>query len=96
LALNPYSAFDMKVLDTAYHSKGCKLCSGTGYRGQVGIYEILEVTTAIKNLIIKSPNGDKIKEQAAKDGMTFLFEDGLEKVQRGETTVSEILRVIRE
>ncbi|MBU4141983.1 GspE/PulE family protein [Patescibacteria group bacterium] len=96
LALNPYSAFDMKVLDTAYHSKGCKLCSGTGYRGQVGIYEILEVTTAIKNLIIKSPNGDKIKEQAAKDGMTFLFEDGLEKVQRGETTVSEVLRVIRE
>lgn len=96
LALNPYSKFDMKVLDTAYHSKGCKLCGGTGYHGQVGIYEILEITPEIRNLIMKSPNGDKIKNQAAKDGMTFLFEDGLEKVQRGETTVSEVLRVIRE
>lgn len=96
LALNSYSTFDMKVLDTAYHSKGCKLCGSTGYHGQIGIYEILEMSPTIKNLIIKSPNGDKIKEQAAKDGMTFLFEDGLEKVQRGETTVSEVLRVIRE
>ncbi|MDP3057805.1 MAG: GspE/PulE family protein [bacterium] len=96
LALNPYSKFDVKALDTAYHSKGCNICGGTGYRGQVGIYEILELTPAIKNLIVVSPDGDKIKKQAAKDGMTFLFEDGLEKVQRGETTVSEILRVIRE
>lgn len=96
LKFNPYSKFDIKVLDTAYHSKGCKLCTQTGYHGQIGIYEVLEVTSVIKDLIIKNPGGDAIKKQAAKDGMVFLFEDGLEKVQRGETTVSEVLRVIRE
>lgn len=96
LALNPYSKFDMKVLDTAYRSKGCKVCGNTGYKGQVGIYEILEVTQGVKDLMISNPSGDKIKKFAAKEGMTYLFEDGLEKVQRGETTVTEILRVIRE
>lgn len=96
LALNPYSKFDMKVLDTAYHSKGCEICGGTGYRGQIGIFEILEATPMIKDLIIAKTDGSKIKSIAAKEGMVFLFEDGLEKVQRGETTVSEVLRVIRE
>lgn len=96
LALNPYSKFDIKVLNTAYHSKGCEICGGTGYRGQVGIYEVLQITSGIKNLIIDKPEGDKIKNFAAKEGMVSLFEDGLEKVQKGETTVSEVLRVIRE
>ncbi len=96
LALYPFSKFDMKVLNTAYHSKGCKICGGTGYHGQVGIYEILEVAPEIKNLIIGGSNIEKIKNLSAKEGMVSLFEDGLEKVQKGETTVSEVLRVIRE
>jgi len=96
LDLNPNSKFDLKALDTAYYSGGCKLCGNTGYRGQVGVYEILEVTSAIKNLIAGNSNPDKIKNLAAKEGMISLFEDGLEKVQKGETTVSEVLRVIRE
>lgn len=96
LALNSCSKFDMKALSTAYRSKGCEICGHTGYRGQVGIFEVLEITPAIKNLIIAKSEGGKIKNAAAKEGMIFLFEDGLEKVQKGETTVAEVLRVIRE
>jgi type IV pilus assembly protein PilB len=96
LEANIYSKYDLKALNTAYHSEGCEICGGTGYRGQIGIFEILEITQAIKNLIIAKSEGGKIKSVAAKEGMIFLFEDGLRKVEKGQTTVSEVLRVIRE
>lgn len=96
LAENPNSRFNLKDFDTVYHPKGCSVCGHGGYRGQVGIYEILEITPQIKKEILAKADGDEIKQIAVKEGMISLFEDGLEKVQRGETTVEEVLRVIRE
>ncbi len=93
---NSYSVLDIKSLDTAYSARGCGNCGGNGYRGQVGIFEVLDATAAIKDLIINKTSGDKIKEAAEREGMITMFEDGLEKIQRGSTTIAEVLRVIKE
>lgn len=96
LSLNSNSRFNIEAFDTIYNSNGCKSCGGNGYRGQVGIFEILEVTSAIKDLILKKAGGDKIKSAAIGENMIPMFEDGLEKIQTGQTTISEVLRVVRE
>jgi len=79
-----------------FRGKGCKICNNAGYHGQIGIFEILPTSEVVKDLILKSaPTGD-IKKQAISEGMKTMFEDGLDKVEKGITTLEEILRVIRE
>lgn len=80
----------------AYHGKGCKVCEGTGFSGQIGIFEIMQVDDKIKSLITESLSANQIRKAALAGGMVSMFEDGLEKVQRGLTTVDEILRVTSE
>jgi len=80
----------------AYHGKGCKVCEGTGFSGQIGIFEIMVVNDAIRSLITESVPAGQIRKAAVAAGMVSMFEDGLEKVQRGLTTVDEILRVTSE
>jgi type IV pilus assembly protein PilB len=86
-----------KIPKLIYAGKGCPSCGGTGYRGRVGIFEILNVTEDIRKIII-SPDFslDNLKKVARQEGMVSMFEDGLRKVERGITTVEELLRVIRE
>jgi type II secretory ATPase GspE/PulE/Tfp pilus assembly ATPase PilB-like protein len=80
-----------------YAGKGCASCGGTGYRGRLGIFETLEVTENIRKIIV-SPDFslDEIKKIARSQGMKSMFEDGIRKVEKGLTTVEELLRVIRE
>lgn len=68
--------------------------SPSGYSQRVGIYEVLPVTASIKELIIKSASGDQIHEQARKEGMLTMSEDGIFKAIQGVTTIEEVLRVI--
>jgi type IV pilus assembly protein PilB len=79
-----------------YRGKGCPVCHTTGYNGRVGIFEVLEVTPAIQTLIVEKANADRILQQAVKDGMTTMMQDGLAKVARGVTTLEEVLRATRE
>lgn len=79
-----------------YHGKGCPVCHGTGYTGRVGIFEILEVTPDIEQLITEKADSDVIRKKAIGNGMTTMFEDGLSKVQQGITTIEEILRATKE
>ena len=79
-----------------YQKKGCAECGNSGFRGRIGIHEILEIDDAIRNLIMKRANASEIKEAAVKKGMTTMLEDGLEKASRGLTTIEEILRVTQE
>ena len=67
-----------------------------GYHGRVGIHEILNVTDSIRNLIIKGEVSEKIEEQAKKEGMLTMLEDGIYKSVTGMTTIEEVLRVISE
>ncbi|MDP2926714.1 MAG: ATPase, T2SS/T4P/T4SS family [bacterium] len=78
-----------------YRPKSSKECP-EGYRGRVGIYEVLTVSSAIKELIVKQATADQIQAQAQKEGMMTMIEDGFIKAAQGLTSVEEILRVIIE
>jgi len=79
-----------------YHPVGCKKCRDSGYAGRIGIFEIMEVTEPIRELILKNASADVIKKVAMKkNGMTTLRHDGLRKVVNGVTSVEEVLRVTR-
>lgn len=79
-----------------YSGKGCDVCDHTGFKGRIGIFEIMEMMDNIKELVMKQATDDEIKAAAKKNGMTTMFEDGLKKVKLGMTTVDEVLRVITE
>lgn len=79
-----------------YKAKGCSVCGFSGYRGQVGLFEILFISDEIRELILKNAPGQTIREEARKQGMKTLFEDGLEKVSAGLTSVEEVIRVAGE
>lgn len=87
---------DKKLSDISfYHPKKSKSCP-EGYRGRSGIYEVLPITESIKKLIDEGVFSEKIKDQAIKEGMRTMVEDGLVKAAQGITTVEEVLRVIME
>jgi type IV pilus assembly protein PilB len=79
---------------TLYRATGCTRCSTTGYKGRVGIYEIMPVTEAIERLIVERKSADEIGRVAHAEGMCTLREDGLERVLQGLTSIEEISRVI--
>ena len=70
--------------------------SPEGYKGRLGIYEVLPVTETIKELIVKEADSDRIQEQARKEGMRTMIEDGFIKAAQGITSIEEVLRVIVE
>ena len=76
-----------------YHAVGCDQCGHTGYRGRLGIHEVLECTDALKGLIKRRSDTDHVREQAAADGMTTLKQDGILKVLSGFTDIHEVRRV---
>lgn len=89
--------YDLGSKDTAYYyGAGCSTCQDTGYDGRVGIYEVLDMTPEIKEMVMQQKNADAIKEKAVENGMLPLIESGLEKVLGGKTTIKELLRVIQE
>ncbi|MGH7788541.1 MAG: type II secretion system ATPase GspE [Candidatus Binatia bacterium] len=75
---------------------GCPDCKQTGYRGRLGIHELLVVDDEVRNLTMKSADSSSIRRVAAAKGMTSLREDGADKVLQGQTTVEEVLRVTQE
>ena len=73
---------------------GCERCSGTGYRGRVGIYEMMVVTEETRDLVLKRASSDEVRRAAEEGGMIPLREDGLIKAARGITTIEEVLRTV--
>ena len=82
-----------KKKTTLYKGKGCNACGGTGYTGQTGIFEMIEVTPAMQDLVLKNPSAKEIWKLAREQGSTALFEDGLDKAKEGVTSIDEVLRV---
>ncbi len=79
-----------------YHSMGCPKCSGLGYKGRIGIFEIFNMNEAIEKLINKAASTSEIRAQAIKDGMLTMAQDGLIKALAGVTDVEEVFRVTEE
>ena len=84
------------IPSTLYRGRGCKVCGNSGFQGQIGIFELFRVTDAIRELILREATVGEIRKKAVEDGMTTMFEDGLDKGERGVTTIEEILRVVNE
>lgn len=78
------------------HDGGCDECGHTGFKGRIGIYEVLDNSADIQKLIISNATSDQIQNQAISEGMATMQTDGLIKALRGNTTVEEILRVTKE
>ena len=78
------------------HGKGCDACGTTGYHGRIGIFEVLDVTEPIRELVLKRSSGAAITELGVKEGMVTMIQDGIIKALRGQTTLSEVWRVTRE
>lgn len=75
------------------HDGGCDACNKTGYRGRIGIYEVLRNSESIQKLIVANSTSENINQQAIKEGMVTMQLDGFIKALRGQTTIEEILRV---
>ncbi len=75
-----------------FKGKGCGNCNQTGYRGRVGLYEVMPISPAMRTMILKGATADTVAKQADSDGMKNLRVDGIEKVKQGVTTIEELMR----
>lgn len=85
-----------RIPETLFRGKGCPVCGGTGFTGQTALFEIFQIRENLREMIIARTPASKLRVQAVKNGMTTMFEDGLAKVERGVTTIEEVLRVVQE
>jgi len=74
------------------YGKGCKACSGSGYRGRTGIFELLTISDNLKSMLLKGRTAGELRTQAINEGMVTLMQDGMRKVKKNITTPTEILR----
>ena len=86
-----FTAEEAKKLKT-YKGKGCSTCNNTGYKGRIGLYEVLEVTDEIRELILIGASALELRKKAIDDGMISLRESGLHKIRNGVTTIEEVVR----
>jgi type IV pilus assembly protein PilB len=87
------SGFPARMDIEAYEPVGCSRCGGSGYKGRIGLYEVMTVTEEMRKLIINRASADEIAVTAMRAGMRRLREDGLEKVRQGRTSIAEVARV---
>jgi type IV pilus assembly protein PilB len=75
-----------------YKGKGCQTCNGTGYKGRVGLYEVMEITDELRELIIIGASAIELRKKAVELGMITLRESGLYKLREGITTIEEVVK----
>ena len=78
---------------TAYEPAGCTRCGGTGYKGRIGLYEVMPVTDEIRRLVVAGASADVLAEAAVRAGMRPLRAEGLQKALAGLTSFAELARV---
>jgi type IV pilus assembly protein PilB len=88
------SGYRARVELEAYEPVGCRRCGGSGYRGRVGLYEVMKMSPEIQALVLERSASEAIRDVAVSQGMTRLRDDGLQKVRQGRTSMAEIARVI--
>ena len=88
---NGFTTEDAKSVK-AFKGKGCDKCNGTGYKGRVGLYEVMEVTEDLRELILVGASALELRRKAVDEGMITLRNSGLRKVKEGVTTIEEVVR----
>jgi len=86
-----FSTEEAKTLKT-FKGKGCSTCNNTGYKGRIGLYEVMEITDEIRELILIGASALELRKKAIDDGMITLRESGLHKIRSGVTTPEEVVR----
>jgi type IV pilus assembly protein PilB len=86
--------YDPSSIPTLYKAVGCKRCNGIGYKGRMGVHEVLVMTEALEKLAVENASTDELSAQAIAEGMRTLRDDGFAKVKSGLTSIEEILRVV--
>src|SRR5437773_3469343 len=86
-----FSADEVTKIKT-YKGKGCSTCNETGYKGRIGLYEVMEITDEIRELILIGASALELRKKSIEDGMITLRESGLQKIRNGVTTIEEVLR----
>jgi type IV pilus assembly protein PilB len=86
--------FSLEETETmkTYKGQGCSTCNNTGYKGRVGLYEVMEITDEVRELILIGASALELRKKAVEDGMITLRESGLHKIRAGITTVEEVVR----
>jgi type IV pilus assembly protein PilB len=77
-----------------YRKRGCPRCNQTGYRGRIGVYQLLEMSERLEQLAVRKASRDEIERAAIEEGMGTLWDDGIAKVAAGLTSVEELARVL--
>uniref|UniRef100_A0A7C4TC17 Type IV-A pilus assembly ATPase PilB n=1 Tax=candidate division WOR-3 bacterium TaxID=2052148 RepID=A0A7C4TC17_UNCW3 len=75
-----------------YKGKGCSNCGQTGYKGRIGLYEVMPISPTLRAMILKGASSDEVARQAKEEGMKTLRDDGIEKIRQGITTIEELMR----
>jgi type IV pilus assembly protein PilB len=88
------SGYKARVDLEAYEPAGCRRCGGSGYRGRLGLYEVMDMTPEIQAMALERRPAEIVRDLAVEQGMRRLRDDGLEKVRQGRTSIAEIARVI--
>ncbi|MBI2890327.1 MAG: type IV-A pilus assembly ATPase PilB [Nitrospirae bacterium] len=78
---------------TVYKGKGCRTCNNMGYKGRIALYELMQMTDAVRELVLQGAPATEVKRQAVRDGMKTLRQTALMRLQEGTTSVEEVLRV---
>jgi type IV pilus assembly protein PilB len=86
-----FSSEEAKTIKT-YKGKGCATCNNTGYKGRIGLYEVMEITDELRELILIGASALELRKKAIDDGMITLRESGIFKIREGVTTIEEVVR----
>jgi type II secretory ATPase GspE/PulE/Tfp pilus assembly ATPase PilB-like protein len=77
-----------------HKGKGCVKCWNSGYRGRTGVFELLEMNDAVRDVVVRGGSAAEVRQAATETGMVSILQDGLEKAKEGTTTIEEVLRVL--
>jgi general secretion pathway protein E/type IV pilus assembly protein PilB len=88
--------FGEELPEVLHKGRGCRRCQGTGYRGRIGIFEMMVVTDEVRSLVLENTSAHELRKVAARQGMRSLRDDGFRHVCEGRTTVEEVLRVTKD
>jgi type IV pilus assembly protein PilB len=90
-----YPEWLLAEIQQLYRPSGCAACSNTGYRGRMGLYEVMPMTEELERLTVERASAEALKTVAIQQGMITLRDDGLEKVRMGLTSIEEVARVVK-
>jgi type IV pilus assembly protein PilB len=82
-------------VEELYRHQGCPACSNTGFRGRIGLYEVMQMSEEIERLTVERSSAEAIRAVAVQQGMITLRDDGLQKALMGITSLDEVARVVK-